>query len=857
VRHSLITLDQERERTMQRATVFEELKQDVGYAARMLRRNPVFTLVAVATLSLGIGANTAIFALVDAVLLQRLDVPDPAQLVAVGDPRRVGSLSSGSPRTDLFSHRAYTEIRDRAKSFDGLLASGRAPRLSMTAGSQAGEPEHPRGRLVSGNYFQVLRVPAFVGRTFGPDDDVNIGASPVAVISHEYWMTRFDGDRDVVGKALRINDASLTVIGVARPGFEGEIVGARTDIWIPLAMQPLIQHNQDLIKDPHDSWLLLLGRLAPGHTLEQARAEITTLEPRVLAEISPDADFTADVARLTRSDIRVADGSRGFSSVRARYSTPLLTLMAGVALLLLIVCANVANLLLARATARAREMTLRVALGAARGRIMRQLLTESLVLSLLGAVAGLLVGFWGSRLLLNLVADGGSAIPVNVAISGTVAVFTMAASIVAVVVFGLAPALTASRVNLADTMRAQSRSLAGGSLSRRGRRVSPTRIVIAAQVALSLVLLVGAGLLVRSMWSLQNADIGMDREHLLVLDLDSRTPGYADARFAALAEQLTARMARLPGVAAVSFSENGLFNGTESSSTVGVEGFEAHTRPDSVVYWDEVGPNYAHTIGSRIIAGRDLVPQDRGPGGRVALVNETLARFYFHGGPAVGRRITLDSSSYEIVGVISDAQDHDIRSEPVRRAYFPYLSPIEAGPLRVIIRTTGNPAALANVARREVVAQDPAILILGVDPLPTLLRSSIRAERLVAKLSIGFGVLALMLAAIGLYGVMSYAISQRTGEIGLRMALGARPADVVRMVIWDATRLVLVGLGVGFAISFFAMRLLRGQLYGVNATDPRAIATAIGVLLVSGALAALVPALRGARVTPLEALRQD
>ncbi|HJQ22177.1 MAG TPA: ABC transporter permease [Gemmatimonadaceae bacterium] len=861
VRSSLLTLDQERERSMKRANVLDELKQDLAYAGRMLRRNAVFTTVAVATLALGIGANTSIFALIDALLLRRLDVVRPRELVVIGEPSRVGSLSSGSPRTDLFSYKAYTELRRRQQSFTGLLASGRTPRLFMTVGDTAGEPEHPRGRFVSGNYFHVLGVPAFIGRTFGDEEDANIGASPVAVISYDYWMQRFEGDRGVIGRTVRVNSAALTVIGVARPGYDGEIVGGRTEMWLPITMQPVLMANHDLLTDPTDSWFLLIGRLKPGLTLAQAKGEMETLIPRALMDISPDREFTDFVRNMTTSDIRVADGSRGLSGMRRTYFAPLVTLMAGVALLLLIVCANVANLLLARATARSREMTLRVALGAARPRLVRQLMTESLVLSLLGAGGGVLAGWWGSRVLLTIAADGGGPIPVNVAISGTVALFTIAAALLAVVIFGLAPALTASRVNLADAMRAQARSLSGGGMGGggRGRRPSPARMVIAAQVALSLLLLVGAGVLVRSMWSLQHADIGMDRDHLLLVDLDPRAAGYLGERYPAIALDLAERMQRIPGVAAVSFSENGLFNGTESSSTVGIEGFTARSDKDSLINWDEVGPGYARTIGSHLLEGRDLTVQDRGPGARVALINETMAKFYFQGGPAVGRHIQLnpDSAAYQIVGVITDAQDHDLRATPSRRAYFSILNPIEVGPLRMIVRTVGNPAAMANTVRQVVVDRDRAIPIYGVDPLPALLKSNIRAERLVAKIAVGFGVLALLLAAIGLYGVMSYAISRRTGEIGLRMALGARPADVVRMVVWDATRLVLVGLGIGFLISLFAMRLLRGQLYGVGALDPASIAAAVSVLLASGALAALIPAMRGARVTPVEALRED
>ena len=854
VRADCVTIDRERDRAMSRASLFADLRQDVAYAVRSLRHNIGFTAIAVATLALGIGANTSIFVLIDAVLLRRLPVPDPQELVVVGDASRVGGVSSGSPRPDLLSYRAYHALRDQNTVFSGMLASGRAPRLFVTE-KPGEEPESPTGRIVSGNYFSVLRVPALLGRTFGPDEDGNVGASPVAVISYDWWQRRFDGNPNVIGRTIRVNNVGITIVGVAPQWFTGEIVGSRPSIWLPITMQPVIQPNDDYLKDSFVQWLLFVGRLRPGVTLEQAHSQIMTLLPRLLKETSNNADFTNQVDRNVKpKDVLVTDGSRGLSRVRQAFFVPLMTLMAGVGLLLLIVCANVANLLLARATARAREMNLRVALGAGRFRLVRQLLTESTVLALLGAAAGLLVGWWGSKLLVALTADGGTAIPINVAVGGKVAAFTIASALLSVFIFGLAPALTASRVRLADAMRAHSRSLAG--MSARHGRISPTRAVIMAQVALSLLLLVGAGLLVRSMYSLQDADVGMDRDHLLVADLDTRTPGYIDAKFAPLADQLTQRVAQLPGVAAVSYSENGLFNGTESGSTVGVEGFVVSAREDSLVHWDEVGPNYAHTIGAHIVEGRDLQPSDRGKGATVVLVNRTLARFYFKDASAVGKWIKLDSTTYFIVGVITDAQDHDLRAEPVRRVYFPYLNPVEYGNLRLIVRTTGNPAALANLVRREVVAQDASIPIISIESLPALLRTSIRSERLVAKLATAFGILALLLAAVGLYGVMSYAISQRTAEIGLRVALGAQRGDVIAMVLRDALGVVVIGIGAGLALSLFVLRFLEALLFGVKPADPLSIVGAAVVLLLSGALAALVPAMRGSRIAPLEALRE-
>ena len=855
VREDCLTMDQERDRAMRRANMLDELRQDLSYAARVLRRNFGFAATVIVTLALGIGANTAIFTLINAVLLRPLPVHAPEQLVAIGDPTRVSSLSSTTnPDGTLISYPLYRELVARNEHVSGLLASGRTPRLDARIDASAVDPEHPRGRFVSGNYFDVLGVPAHRGRVLTAEDDRAIGVSPVVTISHAYWLKRFDGDPSVIGRSITLNGIQVTITGVAPPSFTGEIVGQSTEIWIPLTMQPVLMPNQKHLDEWTTGWLLLLGRLRPGVSQEQAAIGFTALINQVL-----DRQFPPTVTGGEPRETPVAPGDKGFSRVRDTYRTPLLTLMIGAGLLLLIICANVANLLLARAIARRREIGVRLAIGADRGRLIRQLLTESLLLALLSGGAALLVAWWGSRLLLVLAADGATAIPLDTQLDVPVLGFTLVLSMVAVALFGLVPALRASRVDLASTMRANSHAVAA-AFGGRGQRAPLGRALIAAQVALSLVLLIGAGLLVRNVQALLAADPGLDRDHLLIVDLDSRGAGYTGERLPALARELESRFLRLPGVLAATFSENGIFSGTESAHTIQVPGFTARAVTDTFVRSDLIGPRYAAAIGGRLLRGRDFTDRDVATAPPVAMVNRTMEQFYFPGGTAIGKRIHLDdSTTAEIVGVIGDVTDHDLTAEPVRRIYIPYHQRAlgEPGGIVFILRTTGDPALLVEAVRREIKAVSTQLPIYGIDPLPVLMRQSIREQRLLARLSTGFGALALLLAAIGLYGVMTYAIARRTGEIGLRVALGAQRSTVIGMVLRDALQLVLIGVIVGVPLALGATRLLQDQLHEIDPADPLVIAVCLAVLAVSALAAALLPAWRASRVEPLVALRQE
>jgi predicted permease len=529
--------------------------------------------------------------------------------------------------------------------------------------------------------------------------------------------------------------------------------------------------------------------------------------------------------------------------------------MAAVGLVLLIACANIANLLLARASTRGREMSVRMALGAGRLRLVQQLLTESVILAVVGGALGLLVAYWGSATLLHL-AGGSSPIPLVAHIDDRVLLFTALLSLITAVFFGLVPALRATRVELATALRSQGRGVAG--TQGRPGRLALGKLLVIAQVALSLLLLVGTGMLVRSMQKLQGADLGMARDELVIAEVDAQRAGYNGPRLAALIRDLVARVERVPGVSAVTYSENGIFSGTESGTTLQVEGYTARADSDTVVAYDDVGPADFHAIGAHLMQGRDFEARDNETPPRVAVFNTTAARFFFPDGDAIGRHLTIDSTAREIVGVVADVEEQGVREPPSRRVYFSMVQMDDIpGRFKLEIRTSGDPARLVVPVRRALQAADPSLVVLSVDPLNDLIGDSISRDRMVAQVVTFFGALALVLAALGLYGVMAYATVRRTSEFGLRMALGAKPGDVTRLMLREALVLTIGGVIIGLPVAIMATRLLESQLFEVAVLDVPSIILAVVVLSVSAAAAGLLPAMRASRVPPLEALRVE
>lgn len=839
----------------------ERLTNDLRYSMRVLRRSPAFTVVAILSMALGIGANTAIFSLIDAVMLQSLPVRNPNRLVMVGDPMRYNALSNGGGRADLFSYPFYERFLERNRIFSDVYASGRSEHLNVRTAreSSAAAGGEPRGRFVTGNYFSVLGVPALLGRTFTPAEVRVPGTAPVVVISYGYWERNFARDPAVIGRKMIVNGSGFTIIGVTPPEFFGDIVGAPTDIWFPITMEAQANPGHDYLKSPDTSWLLMMGRLKPGVPQSQAAAAVNVLGPRIFRDIYKSKAPNEDLRQLLQKRIQVSSGAKGFSRIRHEFSAPLLILMGIVALVLLICCANVANLQLARAARRSREMGLRLAVGAGQVRLVCQLLTESLLLSLLGGAAGLLFAFWGTHLLLRLVSGSDKLPPLEVHLDGSVLLFTAAASIMAGLLFGLAPAWQTTRLDLVSNLKESKSGQSEGVSKAFGK------LLIVSQIVFSLMLLVAAGLFVRTLQNLEHIDVGYSRKGLLLVRVDFKTGGYKDAQINRLTRDLLDRLRRIPGVQAVTVSENGLFSGTDSTEDSDVvEGYTPHAYEDRVNRSDRVGPEYFQIVGTPVILGRGIRQEDRETSPKVVVINETMARFYFPHSNPLGKHIFdgtgKDRLVYTIVGVVRDVKERNLRAPVARRFYTAFLQHPPTDPIDGMnfeIRTGIPAASLAEAARRSVAAYNANLPVLSVSTADELIGNDVRQERLVARLSSFFGILALALAAIGLYGVMSYLMARRTVEIGIRLALGAERSNVMRMILHEALTIVAAGLAIGIALSLLAARLLTKSLFGVSTSDPLTILLAAVIITVAAMIAACLPAWRASRVDPMIALRYE
>jgi predicted permease len=856
--------------------------QDLCYGARMLLKHPGFTCVAALTLALGIGANTAIFSLIDAVLLKMLPVNNPERLVLLERAR-------GGNTVTRFPYRTYKQIRDQNEVLSGLLAYHT---LRMSVGVD-GQPEPAlAGQLVSGNYYAVLGVNAALGRTILPDDDRAPGASPVCVISHNYWRRRFASDPSVIGKIIHIGGAPFTIIGVTPPEFFGLEVGSSLDISVPLMMQQQVMPGIRSYVDGADpnSFFSVMGRLRPGLTTQQAQAGLSTLYQRLCAEYAASNwGFKFNAYPWLEEKLVLESGARGLSELRVQFSRPLLALMIVVALVLAVACANVAGLLLARAIARRKEIAIRLALGVGRLRLVRQLLIESVLLSSLGALLGLLFAYWGTRLLLPLLSQGEIPVQLNLSPDARALGFTIAVAALTGVLFGLAPAFLATRVDMNSTLKNDASGLGG-----HGAHLTFGKMFVVSQVALSLLLLIGAGLFVRSLQKLQQVDAGFAGENVLVMKLepvgsDRKTPQLA-ARF----EQLLSRVEALPGVklaSLVGFSpmsrREWLVMGQtpeNSSNPMTIQDYTPQPGEELIIPWMQVYPNSFATLGIPLVAGRDFGPQDSRqwrpanvcpPSARaqqVGIINETMARRFFGNESPIGRRFDFANSvgmcrgssesapayQIEIIGVVKDVKYASLRHDTRAMFYLPYHQAATGrGQMTLVVRTVGDLNTAAAAVRREARAIDPAMPMFEVETLATQVAASLQQERLLAALSSGFGLLALLLSCLGLYGILSYAVERRTSEIGIRMALGADRRDVLWLVLRDALRLVLIGAALGITAALAAARLVSSQLFGISAADPVAIGLAALVLVAVAALAGYLPARRATRVDPLVALRYE
>jgi predicted permease len=819
----------------------------------MLRKNPAFTAVAVLTLALGIGANTAIFSLENAVMLKMLPVKNPGELVVVGDPTEVHSRRMGDPGVNVFSYPLYRDIRDGNNVVTGMLASGEAHRLRVTGNSIGEISGNTTGVLISGNYFSVLGVNALYGRVITPDDDSGLGAHPVAVVSYGFWKNKLGENPNIVGQTLRINNYPFTVIGVAPPGFYGDTVGDAQDLWVPVTMQEQLINGRKWLEDYNASWLHVIARLKPGVSVEKAAANMNLVVQQLVkgplkAKLSKD-----DLDNLKAAKVRVSAGGGGFSDLRGDFQQPLLLLMVIVALVLVIACVNVANLLLARASSRRKEFAVRVAIGAAPGRIVRQLLTESILLAFSGGALGLLLARWGTNALLKL--SGNNDLEASPDLR--VFLFTAMVCVLTGVLFGLIPALRSRRVAVALTLKSGSQN---GSSANAGWNWG--KLLVTGQVAVSLLVLFVAGLLVHSLQNIRNVDLGYNREHLLVVSTDPLAAGYNNARITSFANQLAEQISSLPGVRAVTSSKNGLFSGSESGNSIKMEGYTSKNDADLQAAFDEVAPNYFRGVGIPMLLGRDIGLQDTETAPRVVVINETMARFYFGQTNPIGRKFIIEDPGskgpVEIVGVARDARDHKLKGSVDRRFYIPLSQSMGTIPVLVfVVRTVGNPVAVAEAVRKQIKNLDANIPVNNVRSLNELTEKSISDQILIARLSSFFAGLALLLAAIGLYGILSYSVAGRTREIGVRMALGAQRGSVLKMILQEAGRLVLLGVLVGIPSALLASRLFSSMLFGLKGTDPVSMLLVVAVLLAITLLASYIPARRATKVDPMIALRYE
>jgi predicted permease len=842
--------------------MMDSLLADVRYSIRNLLKRPAFTAVAVVTLALGIGANTAIFTLLNAVTFKQLPVTRPDELVLCQDSADEGT-SNGDPYEGewrRFSYASYQYFLAHDQSYQGLSAfrSGES-RVSVTdVANKTAESQRASTHLVSGNYFNVLGVNAFLGRALTPEDD-KPGAPPAAVMSYGYWKKEWNSDSRIINKEVLINGQPFTVVGVMPPEFFGVRVRRSPDLWVPLVFQPQIELRESYFQNPRVFWLNFVGRLKPGVQFEQAQASANVSLHQFLMEEAgsqPTADYQQSMAS---SYIKLAPGARGISGLRVAYSKALQMLMVIVGLVLLIACANVGNLLLSRAAARKAEISLRLALGASRFRIVRQLLTESLLLAAFGGVVGILLAQWGVKILVALVAKTS---PLDVQPDLSILVFTAAVSTFAGLVFGLVPALSASKSDLTTAIKEKS---ARGGDRRRGRFGLASGLVVA-QVGLSMVLLAGAGLFARSLMKLAEADVGFNRDNVLLLSLDPRLGGYKPAQLSALYRQIIDRLRELPGVQSATIASFSPISGQGRNSTVSVRGYTPRPGEDRDVNDILIGPDYCRTLGVPLLLGREIDIRDTPASQKVAVVNQSFAQYFFHGENPIGRRIFFGDEDdpergedLEIVGVIGDVRYESAKEQAGRTAYRPILQvqDSDAYNSNIQIRTSGDAASIAPTVRAVLKQIDSNLPVYGINTLRAQLSGALQRETLIAELVSFFGFLALLLACIGLYGVMAHGVVRRTKEIGIRMALGAERRGIVWMVMRETMLLVLVGIVIGVPVALGAARLISSQLFGLSPADPFSLIVSALVLVGVASLAGFLPARKASKVNPLTALRYE
>lgn len=830
---------------------------DACYATRMLRNSPSFTVVVLACLVWAIGATTAIFSVMNALMIRTLPVQRPEQLALLGDGSASGSNDDfGHNEPDLFSWPFFTKIRKDNPVFSDVLAIKSFGTLAHVRYSGEGNLEPVNVRFVSGDYFSVLGVGASAGRVLMPEDDRARNTSPpVAVLSYGYWEQRFGRDRSVIGHTLEISGLPVIIAGVAQQGFFGVVVGSLPDLWIPISAQARDQASMKEVFEELNQSLWLIGRLRPGVSLTRAEADTNVHYRQWLHAVAGSAPSAEQTKKMEQAHVTLTDASRGISHLRRQFSRPLQIVMGLVGLVLLIACANIANLLLARASARQKEIGLRIALGASPRRVFAQLLCESLLLSLTGGCLGFLCSFAGVHLLLTIVSTGGKAVPLIVGVDGHILFFCLGLSVLTGLLFGIAPALYLTRTDVAPVLK-ESRSM---SSSRSHAQMG--QVLVVAQISLAFLLLWGASLFVSTFRNLEQSRLGFDTARVLVLQIDSDSISNASTNaLLSLYRRVETRVQHLPGVDAASFAEL-TFNEGHWRTLVWPEGIERREANGILLDGDHVGQEYFRAMGTPIILGRGFGPQDTMKSRPVAVVNETFARMLFPHVSPLGRRFSLSEQTddgIEIVGLVEDAHYESLRERPTGM-FFMYnrqdAAPDGYGDL--VIRTRLAPQQFIPEIRAALHSENPGLAVSSQRTLAEKVDDSLGTEKLLADLAGFFGIVALLLACIGIYGVVAYSVSLRKNEIGIRIALGARSRDVVVGVLWQAATLMLAGLALGLPAAFWGGRVVANQLYDVRPGDPMHLMVSVAFLLGTALMAGWIPAQRAARLDPLVTLRQD
>jgi predicted permease len=861
------------------------LMQDVRFGLRILAKNPGTTAITILTMALALGVNTAIFSVLNAALLQSLPVRNANELVMLTDPNAsmvLGGMLIGE--RSLLTFAEFSQLRDRTRTLSDLCASQLTlERWPVRIGGAA--PEQVRGRLVSENYFSTFGVRPVIGRFFTGKDATGAGKDPYAVISYDYWQRRFGGNAGILGTPIRVHRTTVVIVGVAAKGFRGETVGQEPSLWLPMLMAPLIVPGdwlQDTMGQSHDKlmWLHVFGRRKAGVSMAQVQAETSVLFRTILQAGYPTSMDTRERKEALHQYIVVKVLRTGVFRGRKEFSDQWALLSALAGLVLLVACANVANLLLARAAARAQEVAIRLSIGAARARLVRQFLTESLLLAILGGIAGVLVAEIVLRALLRILSDANDGFTIAAGIDPHVLGFSASVTLLTGVLFGLAPALRATGSKMHENLKETGRGAIGSR-----ERMTFARALVMAQVALSLLLAVGAGLFLRTLWNLQSVTLGYPRDNLLLIQVDSSNAGYQGERIAILYRELARQMRELPGVRAVSYSDRGIFGGFEGSFPVfDVDGFTSQKEEDRGSTGDSVGPGYFSTIGIPILLGREFSLRDMTGSARVCVINEAFTKRFFGRRNPIGRHLTSvlsddDGKSgqrrLEVIGVAKDARVQSMRGAIDPKFYVP------GGGSWFEVRTTGDPNRLLNAARKAILVVDSDLAIQKAETLSHTLEMQNAQPRLIAQLATSFGVLALALAVIGIYGLLSYGVARRTNEIGIRVALGADRRRITGMILKETGFMIAVGVIAGLALTATGARLFSTQLYGLNAAGPRwslaryeqvesatqlfgltamdplTIGIVMGILCSFGFIAAYLPALRAARVDPVQALRNE